>query len=121
MMENKLYRRVFLYTLGIALGAAGVTLMLTQNHLMALGFVLGAIARLAGFQQIIRMGNRIEQSERPKATASSNYVVRYIFYGIVIWLSITRGVNVLTLLFGFLSMNVAIFLITYLESRKGSE
>lgn len=120
-MDKGLHRKVLMMTMAIALSAAGITLLFTQNRDLALGFLLGAIARLAGFEQIVRMSNRIEQSGRPKAVASSNYVVRYIFYGIVIWLSITRGVNVLTLLFGFLSMNFAIFLITYLENRKGSE
>lgn len=120
-MDKQLHRKIVGMTLSVALIAFAITVLLSQNIKLALGFPLGAIARLAGFEQIILMTNRIEKRSRPKAYGTTNYILRYIFYGVVIWLCLTKGVNVFTLLIGFVSMNYVIMLITHLEKRKGSE
>lgn len=118
-MDKLLHRKIVTMTLALGLTAFALTVLVTQNIKLALGFPIGAIARLAGFEQIIMMTNQIEKRSRPKAYGTTNYIIRYIFYGIVIWLCLTKGVNVFTLLIGFVSMNYIIMLITYLEKKKG--
>ncbi len=120
-MIKSLQHSILKRTLLIAVCLSVITWVVTKDVMMASGFIIGAIARLAGFMQIVRMTSRIENYDRPKAVTSSNYVTRLIFYGIVIWICMDAGVNVLTLLLGFVSMNIAILVTTYFENRKESE
>ncbi len=119
-MDPHLHRRIVLVTLGIAGMAALLGGLLSGDRRIVAGFLFGCLARLAGFRQIIRMVSRIEKSARPKQTGVTNYLFRYLFYGVVIALCLKGGVNVFSLLFGFISLDLAILLITALEKKKGA-
>ncbi len=120
-MEKSLHRSIMLITIAISTALSLITYFITKDTMISLGFIIGAVSRLAGLQQIIRMSNRIEGYSKPKATASSNYITRLIFYGVVIWICLTSDINIITLLIGFTSMNIAIVIATYLKNRKERE
>ena len=114
-MDNYL-KKVIFYTLAIALCLSGLSFVIFKSSDIALGFMIGAIARLAGLNSINNMAKRIDGTTNGKTKGMANYFVRLLFYGIVIWISITRGINVFSLLGGFVIMNVVIIITSY---RKG--
>ncbi len=106
---KKYYSKIIITTLAIALVLAIISYIIWRDRSIALGFIVGAVARSAGFIGTIITSKSLLQSNKPKASALSFYLQRYIFYGIIIAIAISRGVNIITLVVGFLPLTVAIY------------
>lgn len=107
---KRYYSKIIITTLVIVLLLAIISYIISKDRNIALGFIVGSIARITGFIATIITSKRLIQSSRPKTTALSFYIQRYIFYGIVIAIAISRGINVITLIVGFLPLTLAIYL-----------
>ena len=118
--DRKLYSNIFKLTFMLAAIVGIVSYIFTKDINIFYGFLFGAIARLAGFATIISMGKRIFNSSNPAGIAMSHYGVRYIFYGVVFYISILKGANIIALLLGFISVNFVIYTSQAIKS-KGSD
>lgn len=108
-MNKSLYKSIIIRSL-IVIGAFYViAYILSRDNLIALGFVIGGLTRLAGFVSIIISSEYMSESTKPGAVAASLYIVRFVFYGFVVSWAIVRGVNVLSLLVGFIILNFIIY------------
>ena len=108
-MNKSLYKSIIIRSL-IVIGAFYViAYVLSRNNLIALGFVVGGITRLAGFISIIIASEYMSESTRPGAVAAILYIIRFVFYGFVVSWAIVKGINVLSLLVGFIILNFIIY------------
>lgn len=111
-------KKIAIYSVGFALILTGITYMISQDIYIAIGILIGTIARLAGLNSIVKMTNKIEHYQNPSAKGTKNYLGRFVFYGLVIGISIYRKVNIIALLVGFLIMNIVIVIVTQMEGVK---
>lgn len=107
-----LIKKIIIYTIAISLILSGIAYIVTWQFNVAIGIMIGAIARLAGLNSIIKMSDKIELYQNPKAKGTKNYMGRFLFYGLVIGISIWRGVSIVALLIGFMIMNVVIIFVS---------
>ncbi|WP_426351236.1 hypothetical protein ACPWSR_08410 [Alloiococcus sp. CFN-8] len=108
-MNKSLYTSIIIRSL-IVIGAFYViAYILTRSNYIALGFVVGGITRLVGFISIAISSEYISESARPGSIAAVLYIIRLIFYGFVVSWSIIKGINVISLLVGFLILNFIIY------------
>ncbi len=107
--DRKFYERIFKMTLALALIVGVISFVVTKDLNIFYGFFFGCIARLAGFVTIISMGKKLFNSSNPGGIAMSHYMMRYVFYGIVFYICIDSGMNVVSLLLGFVSVNFVIY------------
>ncbi len=88
-----------------------------QDVNISIGIILGCFIRLAGFNSIIKMTNRIEAYNNPKSKANFNYIIRMLMYCVVIYIAISEGINLIALAIGMFILNIVIII----ESLKGGE
>ncbi|MFI3284587.1 MAG: ATP synthase subunit I [Erysipelotrichaceae bacterium] len=104
-------KKIVLITLVSSFVFAILSYLIFKDTSISLGILIGSIARLAGLRSIVNMSKQIEYNQHPDKKGTQNYMIRCIFYGVVIWICITRGINIIGLLLGFMLMNGAIMLI----------
>lgn len=118
-MENKIYKLVIVCSLVLTALAAFIGLVVFKDMTIVVGILSGALARLFGFVMIIAQSNRMIRSSSPALNAVSGYLIRFVFYGVVIYLCIKYGANVIALLAGFTLVNIAIYIMDILCRKDG--
>ena len=108
-MNKSLYTSIIIRSLIVTGACYVIAYILSRNNLIALGFVVGGLTRLAGFISIVVSSEYMSESTRPGAVAAGLYIVRFVFYGFVVSWSIIKGINVLSLLVGFIILNFIIY------------
>ena len=108
-MNKSLYTSIIIRSLIVTGAFYVIAYILTRNNLIALGFVVGGLTRLVGFISIVISSEYMSESIRPGSVAAVLYIIRLVFYGFVVSWSIIKGVNVLSLLVGFIILNFVIY------------
>ncbi len=108
-MNKSLYKSIIIKALIVIAALYVITFVVSRNNLIALGFVIGGLTRLVGFLSIIISTEYLADSTKPGILAAGMYIVRFIFYGVIVSWSIVKGVNVLSLLVGFIILNFIIY------------
>ena len=108
-MNKSLYTSIVIRSLIVTGAFYVIAYILTRNNYIALGFVIGGVTRLAGFISIAVSSEYMSESTRPGAVAAVLYIIRLVFYGFVVSWSIIKGINVISLLVGFIILNFIIY------------
>ena len=95
---------LFMSIIGIAI------YIIFRNKSVALGLIIGAVARVTGFCTIVISSRKMIFTNYAYSTAFSQYLLRLVFYGIIISLSILKGINIVALIIGFTFLNLVILL-----------
>ena len=118
-MENKIYKLVIGCSLLLTGVATLIGYLVFKDISVVVGLLAGAFARLIGFIVIIAQSRRMITSASPALNAVSGYLVRFVFYGVVIYLSIKYNANVIALLVGFTLVNIAIYIMDIVGRKDG--
>lgn len=118
MEENKLYAKVIKLALLIMFACALLVLLITGNMIYPLGICLGGLLSIAGFLWIVVMTSKILSSPRAQTLAVVNYVIRYLIYAAAFYIGLLCGLDIFSMLIGFLCVTLAIKLNTYLEGKE---
>lgn len=94
-----------------------ISFFISFSYSYWLGIIWGAILGILGFISIIRMVEKIEFNTKTRQKVMFNYVLRYLFYIIMLIIGYKLGLNMITMLLGFLCMNIAIKVYIALEER----
>ena len=118
-MNSKIVKDVYKFTIIISIVLSSLSYIIFRDTNISYGLLFGGLLRLAGLNSIIKMVNSIECKNDPKASGSSNYFLRMILYGIVLWILIDLGVNLLALFLGLSIINIVIIVLSYKEKDDG--
>lgn len=118
-MEKSLYTSIESKTLITAIVLFALAFVVTRNVSLALGFIIGAGARVLGFLSIVKASELMSSGSRPGVVAAGLYIIRFGFYGLVIALCIKNGINIFSLTAGFIVLNV-IIMVTQGSVRGGA-
>ncbi len=116
-MGKRINQEVMIFSVISATVLSVVAFMFRQNVQDLTGIFFGMLVRLVGFYQIVRLSSKIEHYDKTERAAKNNYVTRYLFYGVTVYILMDSGVHVLAVLAGLLSVNISIFIVSY-RNRK---
>lgn len=112
---KSLRKKMFLLVL---IGSALCAFIFATNMLPYIGGILiGFCLAMIALFSIMKMSTRIVDKENPKRIAYQSYIVRYIGNGVVMYVAMSRGINIFAMLFGFLTLKVAIYWETMLDKE----
>lgn len=119
MMENRLlYTRVIKFALLIMSACALLVFLITRDILYPIGVGVGGLLSIGGFIWIVVMTSKILSSPKAQTLAMVNYVFRYLIYAVVFYLGMLGGLDIFSMLIGYLCVSLAIKLNTYLEGKE---
>ena len=101
----------------IAIIAGIISFLITKNSIHFVSIMYGTVIGVLGFKWIIQMMEKIEFNEKTKRNVVINYLLRYLCYAILMIIGYQYGLNILTMLIGFVCMNLSIKIYTILEER----
>ncbi len=100
------------------IGVLSLASVLFQDIMISLGILIGGCISILGFLYIVVMVERLDFQKRTVLKVVVHYFIRYFFYCVSIYFSYMMGVNILTIVIGFLCMNFGIIVNTKLEERR---
>lgn len=118
--QHRMGREIRWYTIMLMFIVCGLSLMLFQGHFstIGIGIMIGTLCGLIGFNFIQHMVDTIEYYDNAKAKGTSNYVLRFVIYGLIFALSMSNGVHVMALFAGILCHKAAILLYVFLHRKE---
>ena len=119
MEENKkLYIRIIKIATLMMLVLALLIFIITRNALYIVGVGVGGLLSIGGFLWIVVMTSKILSSPKAQTYAMINYVFRYLIYAVVFFLGMLCGLDIFSMLIGYLCVSLAIKVNTYLEGKE---
>lgn len=118
MEEKELYLRIIKIAMGLLLVLCGFAFLIMREWIYPVSVLAGGAMAIVGFIWIIVSTGKILTSSKATALAMVNYFIRYLLYGVILVLGILGGLNIVSMLIGFLCVNFAIKINTYLEGKE---
>ncbi len=107
-MENKqLYQKILKNAFFILIVATLVTLLVMRELSYGIATLLGGFLSITGFLSIIMMTHSSLHGN-VKARFTSAYLIRYLLYFLVMYLAMKAGLNIISILIGFLCISLSI-------------
>lgn len=118
MIDKKLYLTIYRNAVWILLACMILTYVCTQNFMYVVSTLFGGILSMLGFLTIILFtySTSLEGNVRGKYTGA--YIFRYLIYFIAMFLAMKAGLNIVSILIGFLCINLSIKLDTFLKRKE---
>lgn len=108
-MENKkLYIRILRNALVILGLCSLLTFIVTREMKYVYSTLFGGILSMLGFIAIAYMTHTMSLSGNVKGKFTSAYVFRYLIYFIAMFLAMKVGLNIISILIGYLCINLSI-------------
>lgn len=117
MNDDKMYKEIEKLALLIMAVIALVCGIVSMDLMNGLSVVFGGILNIIGFRNIVVSSKNLLNSPHASRNATIQYMIRFILYGILIYLGMQVGLSIVFMLLGFLSVNLAIKIHT-LRTRK---
>lgn len=118
MEEKELYKRILKIAVAIVFVLCGLAFLIMRDFCYPLSVFTGGMMSIAGFLWIIVSSQHILNSSKASALAMANYFVRYLIYGAILVIGILSGLDIISMVIGFLCINFAIKINTYLEGKE---
>ncbi|MGL5979108.1 MAG: ATP synthase subunit I [Erysipelotrichaceae bacterium] len=118
MSEKAMYAKIRKITFGL-MGVTSLLMVIVFHNdpiPYVLGIILGGLMGIISFNMIIKMTSQINEYNAVKL-AVGNYFMRFLGVGLVFFVAVSEGINVFTLLVGFLCSKIAIQVYAQLERR----
>lgn len=107
-MERKEYGIVIKIALVFMAIAIALTAIITRNMNDIAGIIVGGITGIGGFIWITIMVKQISLDENVKTIVFINYMFRFFVYAAIFVVAMQFGANIITMLIGFICMNLAL-------------
>ncbi|NBK98240.1 MAG: hypothetical protein EOM50_09490 [Erysipelotrichia bacterium] len=118
-MENKhLYKMIIRYAIIYLLLASLVSFLMMQNLSYVYATLLGGILSILGFSSIIYMANNSALEGNVKKSFTVAYLVRYLIYFVCMFVGAKLGLNIISMLIGFLCINIGIKIQAVFERKE---
>lgn len=117
-MEKNMYQQIIKIASIFLIIACIITYMISFDVLMAISIVVGGITNILGFIYIIIMVNNLDFNKNVSAIVVGHYLIRYLIYIGIFSISYMIGLNILTMLIGFLCIHFGIIVYTKLDERR---
>ncbi len=116
--DKKLYLSIVKKAFMILLLSMLIVMLLTQDIMYMLSVVIGGVLSLLGFVAVIYSVNTMSMSGNVKGKVVGAYLFRYVIYFLVMYAAAKTGFDILSMLVGFLCVNLGIKVNTLLERRE---
>lgn len=113
-----MYQKIMKLAGMIMVLSAFIAYLIMHDITYPLGVLLGGILSIGGFYWIVVMTNKIVSSNKAQSLAVVHYLIRYLIYAVVLTIAILQGLNIISILIGFLCVSFAIRINTYLEGKE---
>lgn len=113
-----MYHKVVKLACLILMICALAAFIIMRDITYPLGVLLGGILSIGSFYWIVAMTNQIVSTSKAKGLAVVHYLIRYLIYAVVLTIAILQGLNIISILIGFLCVSFAIRINTYLEGKE---
>lgn len=117
MNDDKMYKEIEKLALLIMVVIALVCGIVSVDVMNGLSVVFGGVLNIIGFRTIVVSSNNLLHSPHASRNATMQYMIRFILYGILMYLGMQVGLRIVCMLLGFLSVNLAIKIHT-IRTRK---
>lgn len=118
-MENKeLYQRILKLAFVILMITCAITLFITKACVYVFSTLFGGILSMLGFISIIYFTHYASLEGNVKSRFTSAYIVRYLIYFVLMFIGAKVGLNIVSMLLGFLCINLAIKMDTLLRRKE---
>lgn len=118
-MENKeLYQRILKKAFAILCITSAITFFITKAWMYVFATLLGGILSVLGFVSIVYFTHHASLEGDVKTRFTSAYIFRYLIYFIVMFMGAKAGLNIVSMLLGFLCINLAIKMDTLFRGKE---
>ena len=118
-MENKkLYLQIIRNAICILFVSSILTFLITKEWLDIVATLFGGCLSILGFLSIFLFTHHVDLDGKAAGRFVSAYIFRYLIYFVSMFLGAKAGLNILSMLIGFLCINLAIKLDTFLKRKE---
>ena len=105
------------YTCILSMIVSLATLVFT-GVLGLIGVWMGTLMALVGYYLIVKLSASIQPDCDASIKTVVSYLIRYLFYALVMMIGVYLHISVMAILFGYLSHKVSLLMYTWLERRN---
>lgn len=122
MEKLKMFNQNFKYTILLIAGSALISQFIFGKE-VALSILLGGVTILWGMSQLAKSNRKkITTTGVPQTGFSVGYLIRYVLYGIILFVSYQLDtLNIFGTLFGLLTFKIMIYTQAFIEIIKGGK
>ena len=95
-----------------------LTYLVTKQWLAVVATLFGGCLSIAGFLSIIYFTHHVSYDAKVSGRFVSAYIFRYLIYFVSMFLGAKKGLNIVSMLIGFLCINLAIKMDTFLKRKE---
>ena len=103
-----MYKEIEKLALLIMLVIAVVSGVVSINLMNGISVIYGGILNIIGFRNIVVSSKKLLYNPHASKNATIQYMLRFILYGVLIYLGMQVDLHIVFMLLGFLSINLAI-------------
>lgn len=108
MNEEGIFKQIFKIAGLLLLAGSLIVGSITQDLMLGISIVYGGFISMLGFALIIISSKRLLESENVSRIAFTQYMFRYLLYGILVVIGIQMRLNIVGMLVGLVVINLAI-------------
>lgn len=121
MEDKELYRKILRYALIILISASIISFLVMQDMIYVYSVLFGGFLSILGFISIVYMVTFISLEGNVKQKFMGAYILRYLIYFACMFMGAKVGLNIVSMLIGFLCINLSIKIEAVLERKEESE
>lgn len=116
--DKKLYRSIIQKAILILFASMFIVWLVSKSLMYALSVLIGGVLSLLGFVFVMYSVYTMNLEGNVKGKVVGAYLFRYVMYFLVMFAAASIGFDILSMLIGFLCVNLGIKVNTLLERRE---
>lgn len=118
MNDKKLYLKIYRNALFILTICSAITYLVTRKWMYVVSTIFGGILAMIGFLAIILFTYHVSFDGNVRGKFTGAYLFRYLLYFICLFFAMKIGLNIVSMLIGFLCINLAIKFDTFFTRKE---
>ena len=118
LKDKKLYQNIYRNAWIILLCSCVLTYVFTKAWVYVISTLFGGILSMFGFTLIILFTHHVSLSGNVNGKFVGAYIFRYLIYFIAMFLAMKAGLNIISILIGFLCINLSIKIDTLIKRKE---
>lgn len=118
MEDKELYRKILRNACILLLCGMLISFLVMQNMIYVYSVLFGGILSILGFISIVYMVSFVSLEGNVKGKFTSAYILRYLIYFVAMYVGAKLGLNIVSMLIGFLCVNISIKINAVFERKE---
>lgn len=108
MQSEKMYKDITLIATCVSIAFTVIVMVITRDVYKAGSVLYAGALNVISFQWLVYSSRSLLESSKAKRAGFVQYALRYAFYGMFMYVGATIGLHIVYMLFGLMSINLAI-------------